>query len=187
MSVRLRGSRVTLRPFRDGDFDLLWAEETVDRGPFQAPVPTDEGFRERLRARVEVSGSWTRNELMLAIESGGGLAGDVQARRDDDTMPPGLFEVGIGLFRGCRGRGLGTDALSLLTGYLFLQEFAHRVQLSTDVENVPMRRSAEKAGYAFEGVLRGYWPVPEGPARDYAMYARIRNDHEGSDRWTRAS
>jgi RimJ/RimL family protein N-acetyltransferase len=187
VSIRLRGAHVTLRPFRDGDFEVLWAEETVDRGAFQAPVPDDEPFRSRLRARVEASGSWTRNELMLAVESGGALAGDVQARRDDDTMPPGLFEVGIGMFRACRGRGLGTEALSLLTEYLFLEEFAHRTQLSTDVENAAMRRSAEKAGYSFEGVLRGYWPTPGGSARDYAMYGRTRDDHEGSDRWTPAS
>ena len=187
MSVRLRGARVTLRPFRDGDFDVLWAEETVDRGAFQLPLPDDDGYRARLHARVEASGTWTRNELMLAIESDGTLAGDVQARRDDDTMPPGLFEVGIGIFRGARGHGLGNEALSLLTEYLFVEEFAHRVQLSTDVENLAMRRCAEKAGYTFEGILRGYWPVADGPARDYVMYARTRNDHEGSDRWTRAS
>jgi RimJ/RimL family protein N-acetyltransferase len=187
VSIRLRGARVTLRPFRAGEFDALWAEEIADRGAFQLPVPNDAAFRERLRRRVDASGSWTRTELMLAIEVGGTLVGDLQARRDDDTMPSGLFEVGIGMFRGCRGRGLGTEALSLLTEYLFLEEFAHRVQLSTDVDNVAMRRAAEKAGYTFEGVLRGFWPVPEGPPRDYAMYARTRPDHERSDRWTRAS
>jgi RimJ/RimL family protein N-acetyltransferase len=185
--IRLRGASVTLRPFRDGDFDQLWSEETVDRGAFQAPVPTDDTYRERLRKRVEASGTWTRDELLLAIEREGSLVGDVQARHDDDTMPPGLFEVGIGVFRGCRGRGVGTEALTLLTDHLFIDEAAHRVQLSTDVDNVAMRRSAEKAGYTFEGVLRSFWPVPDGTARDHAMYARIRSDHDRSDRWTRAS
>lgn len=185
--IRLRGTTVTLRPFGGGDFDALWAEETADRGAFQAPVPADEAFRERLRRRVEASGTWNRTELMLAIESEGALAGDVQARRDDETMPPGLFEVGIGVFRGARGRGVGTEALSLLTEYLFTEESAHRVQLSTDVDNLAMRRSAEKAGYTFEGVLRGFWPMPEGDPRDYAMYARTRTDHDRSDRWIRAS
>jgi RimJ/RimL family protein N-acetyltransferase len=178
---------VTLRPFRTGDFETLWAEETADRGEFQAPVPAGDAYRERLRKRVDASGSWTRTELMLAIEFGGVLAGDVQARRDHDTMPPGLFEVGIGVFRGCRGRGVGTEALSLLTDHLFLEELAHRVQLSTDVDNAAMRRSAEKAGYTLEGVLRSFWPVPGGPARDYVLYARIRDDRDRSDRWIPAS
>ena len=187
MSLQLRGAHVVLRPFRDGEFDALWAEETADRGEFQAAVPNDEAYRGRLRARVDASGGWTRTELMLAVESAGVLAGDVQARRDDESMPPGLFEVGIGVFRGCRGRGIGTEALSLLTDHLFMEELAHRVQLSTDVDNMAMRRAAEKAGYTFEGVLRGFWPAPGGAVRDHAMYARTRYDHDRSDRWTRAS
>jgi len=185
--IRLHGATVTLRPLREADFEALWAQETADRGEFQAALPADAAFRDRLRSRVEASGTWNRGELILGIECDGSLAGDVQVRRDDETMPPGLFEVGIGVFRGNRGHGVGTEALSLLTEYLFVEEVAHRVQLSTDVDNVAMRRSAEKAGYTFEGVLRGYWPVPEGPARDYAMYARTRSDHDRSDRWTRAS
>jgi hypothetical protein len=31
----------------------------------------------------------------------------------------------------------------------------------------------------FEGVLRGFWAVPKGTPRDYALYARTRADHEG--------
>jgi RimJ/RimL family protein N-acetyltransferase len=150
-------------------------------------VPSAEGYRDRLRARVERSGAWNRSELLLAVEADGRLVGDVQARRDDETMPPGLYEIGIGLFAEARGQGVGTEALTLVTDYLFGEEHAHRVQLSTDVDNVAMRRSAEKAGFRLEGILRGFWPSPDGPARDHAMYAITRDDHDGSDRWTRAS
>ena len=41
-----------------------------------------------------------------------------------------------------------------------------------------MRRVADKAGFRFEGILRGFWKMPDGSARDYAMYARTRADHE---------
>ena len=41
-----------------------------------------------------------------------------------------------------------------------------------------MRRAAEKAGFALEGMMRGFWHVPEQAARDYALYARTRADHE---------
>jgi len=187
VTVRLRGARVVLRPFREHEFEVLWAAEVADRGAFQAPMPDLDAFRDRLRRRVATSGEWSRTELLLAVEADGDLAGDVQARRDDQTMPPGLFEVGLGLFADARGRGVGTEALGLLTDHLFADEQAHRVQLSTDVDNTAMRRSAEKAGYTFEGVLRGYWPVAEGPPRDYAMYATTRADHEAGDRWTPAS
>ena len=45
-----------------------------------------------------------------------------------------------------------------------------RVQASTDVDNVAMRRALERAGYAFEGVQRAF--MPEADRRvDYALYA----------------
>ncbi len=186
MTIRLRSDRVTLRPFTDGEFDLLWREETMDRGPFEQPWQThDDAARERVRARVSRSGMWREGKVLdLAVEADGVLAGDVQARHPEHMAPPGLFELGIGLFAAMRGKGYGTEALALITGYLFAEEHATRVQLGTDVENVSMRRAAEKAGFRFEGVMRGFWPVDGGAPRDYALYGRTRDDHEGGTRWT---
>ena len=45
------------------------------------------------------------------------------------------------------------------------------MQLSTSVENGPMRRAAEKLGYELEGTMKAYWPRPDGGREDYAMYA----------------
>jgi RimJ/RimL family protein N-acetyltransferase len=92
---------------------------------------------------------------------------------------PGLFEIGIELFAATRGAGYGTEALEALARYLFDEERATRLQLGTDVDNLPMRRAAEKAGFALEGVMRGFWPVPGGPPKDYALYGRVAADQEG--------
>jgi RimJ/RimL family protein N-acetyltransferase len=183
VSIRLHGRSVLIRPFRPEEFDVLWANETVDRGEFDAPRSADdtEAMR-RVRVRVDGSGTWRDGRFLdLAIEAEGALVGDVGARHDAEMAPPGVFEVGLGLFPDARGKGYGTEALALLTRYLFQDEQAARVQLGTDVENVAMRRAAEKAGYRFEGVMRGFWPVEGGPAHDYALFARTRADHEGRD------
>jgi RimJ/RimL family protein N-acetyltransferase len=181
MTIRIAGDDVTLRPFAAEEFDVVWAEETRDRGPFDAAwSPTDDRARDRVRTRVRHSGAWRDGRVLdLAIETQGRLVGDIQARRDPEYAPPGLFDIGIALFGGLRGRGTGTTALRLLTAFLFDEQDANRVFLSTDVENVAMRRSAEKAGFAFEGVMRGFWVVPGEPARDYALYGRARRDHLG--------
>jgi RimJ/RimL family protein N-acetyltransferase len=42
-----------------------------------------------------------------------------------------------------------------------------------------MRRAAEKAGFSIEGIMRGFWQVADGPARDYVLYGRTRADHDG--------
>jgi RimJ/RimL family protein N-acetyltransferase len=93
-------------------------------------------------------------------------------------LPPGVFELGIDLFDGAdRGRGIGRTALSLLLKRLFHDEGAHRVQLTTDVDNTAMRRTSERLGFTFEGVMRSFMPSIEGP-RDYAIYAITREDWE---------
>ncbi len=179
MPIVLRDGAVTLRPFGPEDFDLLWAEETRDRGSFEAPWALDDDVaKQRVHARVDHSGTWRDQRVLdLAVEADGRLIGDVQARRDPSYEPPGVFDLGIGLFADHRGRGFGATAIGLITAFLFDEEHAVRVSLSTDVDNAAMRRAAEKAGFSLEGIMRGFWYVPEGPARDYALYARTIADH----------
>jgi RimJ/RimL family protein N-acetyltransferase len=181
VTIRLRGDRVVLRPFAESEFDALWREETKDRGEFdRAWQKQDEAARERVRARVTRSGSWREGKVLdLAVEADGALIGDVQVRHAEQMAPPGLYELGIGLFTGSRGKGYGTETVRLITRYLFDEERAMRVQLGTDVENMSMRRVAEKAGFRFEGVMRGFWTADGEAPRDYALYARTRSDHEG--------
>jgi len=181
VTIRLLGDRVRVRPFREAEFDVLWAHETVDRGAFDTPHAADDPrLLQKVRARVTGSGTWRDGRFLdLAIEADGQLVGDLQARHDTEMTPPGLFELGIGLFPTARGQGYGTEAIALITRHLFEEEQASRVQLGTDVDNVAMRRAAEKAGFRLEGVMRGFWPVNGRPARNYALYARTRADHEG--------
>jgi RimJ/RimL family protein N-acetyltransferase len=118
----------------------------------------------------------TTRGIDFAVDVDDRLVGDVQARRD--MLPKGTFELGIALFETTdRGHGYGRTAVALLTRHLFDVEGAHRVQLSTDVANAAMRAVAERLGFGFEGVLRGFWPEPDGP-HDYAMYGITKNDYE---------
>lgn len=171
--TRLVGERVVLRPFRENEFDAALAREPSG----------DAGRREVRRRRLALSGTRTSWEIMFAVETDGRLVGDIQARCSDQAMPPGVWEVGIDLWdEADRGLGLGSEAVTLLIRHLFEQESAHRVQATTDVDNAAMRRSLEKCGLVFEGVLRGFMPTAEGGARDYAMYAMTKNDREDERR-----
>lgn len=165
--TRIVGDRVILRPFRPEEFDIALARE-----------PTEDAARRELRRRrLALSGTRTTWELMFAVEAGGRLVGDIQARSSDQAMPPGVWEVGVDLWdEGDRGQGIGSEAVTLLVSHLFAQEGAHRVQATTDVDNAAMRRSLEKCGFRFEGVLRGFMPVSDGRPRDYTMYAMTTDD-----------
>jgi RimJ/RimL family protein N-acetyltransferase len=140
--------------------------------------PSD-AARRKLRDRVANSGRVSHGELLLGIVADGQLAGEIQARQPEMGLPPGVFEIGIEIFDPtARGGGVGRRALALFLAHLFTEEQAHRVQLTTDVDNTPMRRVAEHLGFTLEGILRGFMPTRNGP-RDYVMYGITKTDFEG--------
>ena len=163
----LRGERVTLRPFRDDEVDIVW------RGRGRVPD------RDRLAERLKQSGRLVDGWLDFGVEAEGRLIGDVGARQPQRAFPPGVYEVGIDLFAvGDRGRGFGREAISLLTAHLFDAGLAERVQGSTDVSNAAMRRVFELLGFREEGVMRAFMPARGGRA-DYVLYAVTRDDWGG--------
>ena len=162
----IRGDRVTLRPFRPDEYELVLARYASE----------GEERSEVRRRRLGLSGTRTSWELLFAIEVEGRLAGEVQARCPEDAAPPGVFELGIELYEeNDRGRGLGSEVIRALSSHLFEHEGAIRVQATTDVGNAAMRRSLERCGFVHEGVLRGFMPSVDGP-RDYAMYGMTIED-----------
>jgi RimJ/RimL family protein N-acetyltransferase len=169
--TELRGDHVLLRAFRTDEVDT--ALERMQTIP--ASELNEEAARERLE-RLERSGERNGWEIMFAVEADGRLVGDVQGRCPRLAMPPGVWELGIELWdEADRGRGIGRETIALLSSHLFDDEDAIRVQATTDVENVAMRRVLEALGFHFEGILRGFMPDPAGP-RDYAMYGVTRSD-----------
>jgi RimJ/RimL family protein N-acetyltransferase len=166
--ISLAGDRVVLRPLGPDELDTVWqARVNDDTAPWMS---TPQAY-ERLRRRIANSGRFVDGWLDLGIEERGRLVGEIDARQPPRSMPQGVFELGISLFQTTdRGRGLGTDAVRLLTRYLFESEDAERVQASTWVGNRAMRRVFEKLGFAEEGVLRSYMPSQRG-RDDYVLYA----------------
>jgi RimJ/RimL family protein N-acetyltransferase len=178
-------SEVHLVRLRDADVDRLARVREQEAGSMGYPDAFGPAERAELRERVGRSGEFDGTELLLGIQVNGRLVGEVQARQPRMGLPPGVFELGIDLFdEADRGQGLGRKALTLLLTRLFEDEGAHRVQVTTDVENAAMRRVCERLGFAFEGVLRSFMPSPQGP-RDYAMYGMTRDVWlEARSTWT---
>jgi RimJ/RimL family protein N-acetyltransferase len=165
---RLKGNHVNLRRFRLTDEPTVW-EGRSSAEP--SALPTGPGRRSHLRKRLLTSGRFVRGSLDLAIESNGRLIGDVQARMGPgQRLPPGVVELGIDVYDpGQRGKGYGAEAVALLTTWLLERGIADRVQASTAVGNLRMRRVLEKLGFTFEGVMRGFMPVGTG-REDFALY-----------------
>jgi len=170
--TELRGDHVLLRGFRTDEVAVA-----LDRMQAIPAVELDEEAARERRERLERSGARNGWEIMFAVEADGRLVGDVQGRCPRFAMPPGVWELGVELWdEADRGRGIGRETIALLSSHLFDDEDAIRVQATTDVDNVAMRRVLEALGFRFEGILRGFMPDPAGSPRDYAMYGVTRSD-----------
>ena len=161
--------RVKLRPFRVEEAEEVYRARALDPEGSVAQASI-----ERLRERLGRSGRMVDGRLDLAIEVDGRLIGEVDARQPKEGLPPGVYEIGIGLFRvEDRSQGFGREAFALLTDLLFERHEAERVQASTWVENLPMRKVLEGLGFVYEGKMRDFMPSPRG-RDDFAMYGITR-------------
>jgi RimJ/RimL family protein N-acetyltransferase len=173
--VEIRGTRLLLRPLRPAEIDDEW-RAMVEADPMTIAFIPDEG---EFRTRLGRSGRLEDGSLDLAVDLDGESIGRIQTFVPPvRSLPPGVFEVGIGLREHARGKGYGREALALLTDWLFEHADARRVEAPTDPANVPMRTVFERVG----------WEVAETYAefdREWVMYAISRRRWESLRRSAR--
>lgn len=93
-------------------------------------------------------------------------------------------DFGYLLAREAWGRGFGTEAVSLLVGWLQRQPEILRIWATTDIDNARSARVLVKAGLQQEGVMRlATWrPQQGGLPRDTRLFAWVREAAgEGGD------
>ena len=171
-SVEISGPRLLLRALRGSEIDEEW-QAMVEAGPLVvAELPDESAFR----ARLARSGDLVDGRIDLAIELDGRLIGRIQTFVPPGRLlPPGTFDVGIGLREHARGQGHGREALDLFTGWLFGHAAAEVVEGSTDPANAAMRAVFQRAGWTFAG------PVTE-VGREWDQYQITRDDWAGAGR-----
>jgi RimJ/RimL family protein N-acetyltransferase len=152
------GERVRLRRLADGEARPDAGSRWDDWGTFDLPPGAD---HEHGRAMVEVrlaEGTW---QPVGDLSWHGELYGPNLASR--------AVSIGIALHAGARGRGIGPVAQALLAAALH-RAGVHRVEASTDVENLAEQRALERAGFRREGVLRGAQVRADG-RHDLVLYS----------------
>jgi RimJ/RimL family protein N-acetyltransferase len=164
--IEIRGPRLLLRALQASEIDEEW-QAMVDADPMViAELPDEEAFRARLRR----SGRLVDAELDLAVDLDGTLIGRIQTFvAPGRPLPPGTFDVGIGLREHARGRGHGREALALLTGWLFEHAAAQVIEGDTDPANAAMRAVFHRAGWAQVGSRTEF-------GREWVVYRITRKD-----------
>ena len=150
--VVIQGARLVLRGLRPAEVDGEWQAMLAGAaGPAVSAVLTDEAaFRARLARSGQLRDGW----LDLAIDLDGTSIGRIQTFVPRGrALPPGTFDVGIGLREHARGKGYGREALTLLTCWLFEHAGAEVIESGTGEANHAMRAVFRRAGWTEDGTV----------------------------------
>jgi len=171
----LNGEGIRLRHVRERDLDVLYDLHTdIDtRGDF---YPLGTYSEPAFKKEFQETGFWKSDEgLLLMVDDQDTLIGEIQFFRTLDFLDE--LEIGYRLYSpDYAGRGITTEALTLMTAYLFENKRFNRIRLQIHPDNAASRRIAEKCGYRHEGTMRGAW-FNRGRHHDVEVYAIIRDDY----------
>jgi RimJ/RimL family protein N-acetyltransferase len=115
----------------------------------------------------------TMLSLLIVDAGSGNLAGSLGIT--EVSWEEARCDLGYWLAHAHRGRGIMPRAIRLLARWIFDSLPIERITILADTENEPSRRTAERAGFTYEGVLRSYIVI-KGHRRDMASYSLLRGE-----------
>jgi RimJ/RimL family protein N-acetyltransferase len=170
----LRGELLQLRTVRERDLDDLYAKlsNLQYRGSF---FPLGVQSASSFRRSFQEHGFWQKEEgMLLMTDAKDEVVGEIEFYPIMHYLVG--YELSYLLFGSDHsGKGYTTEAVSLMTGYLFANKRVNRVQLAIHPENAASRRVAEKAGYTLESLMRGCW-FHQGTFQDLEIWAVLRDE-----------
>ena len=175
--MELRGARCSIRHWRKTDLPALIkhannlnvARQLRDR--FPNPYTEKDA-----RAFLKHATADTSNLAIAVNDEAVGAVGFVPGRDIERYSA----EVGYWLSEEFWGRGIASEALALLTGYLFNDLNYLRLFAVPFADNTGSIRVLEKSGYVKEAVLAAS-SVKYGIVKDQLLYARINPDWKPPD------
>ncbi|HEY5400065.1 MAG TPA: GNAT family protein [Trebonia sp.] len=107
------------------------------------------------------------------------------------ALEQGRATAGYSVAPSARGRGVAAAALTALTSFAWTIQDLHRIELYIEPWNAGSIKTAERAGFEREGLLRSHQEIG-GRRRDMLLYAAIRQGaaepgsaHDACDRGDR--
>ena len=145
----LTDGRVTLRQWEESDA-AFYVRETRDakirRWTTEPAALSEEIVRETLsrhRARARHAA------FAITVAATGELVGNIALV--SAVWSTGVAEAMYWMASAWRGRGLSSAALRLLCEWAFRELGLRQIQLVSDPDNLPSRRTADAAGFALDG------------------------------------
>lgn len=171
---RITGERVTLRPITEADTDLIvrWRNtpSVVRNFIFREPF-TPEMHRNWLATKVATG---RVVQYMIEVKATDRPVGSVYFRDIDPVNHSAEYGIFIGE-EDARGQGFGSETARLFTEFGFARLGLHRISLRLLEENLPARRSYEKAGFVQEGIFHDMVML-DGQYRDVVFMAKLAGE-----------
>lgn len=170
----LRGDVLSLRTVQSRDLDDVYGKlNTLEyRG---AHFPVRMHSEPVFRRSFEEEGFWRDTEgMLLMIDPSDDIVGEIEFFQITSYLTG--FELSYLVFGPeHRGRGYATEAVRLLTAYLFSRLRIERLQLNIHPDNTASQRVAEKAGFTLEGLMRRCW-FNNGRFHDLQTWSLLRDE-----------
>lgn len=171
---RITGERVTLRPITEADTDWIvrWRNtpSVMRNFIFREPF-TPEMHRNWLATKVATG---RVVQYMIEVKATGRPVGSVYFRDIDPVNHSAEYGIFIGE-EDARGQGFGSETARLFTEFGFARLGLHRISLRLLEENLPARRSYEKAGFVQEGIFHDM-VLLDGRYRNVVFMARLAGE-----------
>lgn len=169
---------VVLRPFRLGDAQVARELSTDPYVPLIGTLPARATQEQALDWVVRQQGrhsAGTGYSFAMALADTDRAVGFIGLWLPE--LPQGVATAGYAVAPDHRGQGLAAAALTALTGFAWSLPELHRVELHIEPWNAGSVRTAERAGYQREGLLRSHQEIG-GRRRDVLLYAAVRGREE---------
>ncbi|TAG03846.1 MAG: N-acetyltransferase [Betaproteobacteria bacterium] len=177
---KILGRQCILRPYRSGDGAAMWDAVNEDRTDLKTWLPWIDNhlsIEDSENYVRNMAGKWiTRESITLGIFSldEKTLYGGTGFHGFDWAVPS--LTIGWFLRKSARGRGIGTEAVSLCCTLAFEQIKVNRVWGSVDATNEKSWKLFERVGFRREGHLRGDSRSHHGAVRDTFIYGMLARD-----------
>lgn len=144
---------ITLRLMNEGDTDLIirWRNTEFVRRNFIYRKPfTRQGHEIWIREMIDTGKAV---QFIICVKNTGKPVGSVYLRDIDRVHRKAEYGIFIGE-KEALGRGFGTQAARLMIRYGLEELNLHKLMLRVLAENLPARKSYEKAGFVEEAYLK---------------------------------